>query len=77
MSSCLNIKIHINIVLLYCIIMTNISSSNYIPDFFFFFAGLTKHLLAEESMAADELFDSRLYFLTRSVTIPDVNFLLH
>ena len=56
--------------------MTNISSSNYIPDFFF--AGLTKHLLAEESMAADELFDSRLlYFLTRSVTIPDVNFLLH
>ena len=57
--------------------MSNISSSNYIPDFFFF-AGLTKHLLAEESMAADELFDSRLlYFLTRSVTIPDVNFLLH
>lgn len=37
----------------------------------------TRHVLAEDSKAADELFDRRLlYFLTLSVTIPDVNFLL-
>ena len=51
------------------------SQKKRIPGVFLF--GLTKHLLAEESMAAEELFDNRLlYFLTRSVTIPDVNFLL-